>query len=171
MNLRLPSVGGRGGERQLTGRSVFVMLVAFFGLVMVVNVVMIDAAVSTFGGVDTPSSYRAGLNYKQEEAEAIAQRALGWEVDGHLAPAAGGESTLTVSIFDRTGEPVSDVEVAARLEHPVDARRDVVFAMTPAGRGAFAGTAATTAGQWRLDIDVTRDGVRLFRSRNHVMVE
>ena len=147
------------------------MLVAFFGLVMIVNVVMVDAAISTFGGVDTPSSYQAGLNYKKEEAEANAQRTLGWEVDGHLAPAGSGHSTLTVTIVDKTGEPVSGVDVAARLEHPVDARRDVVFAMNPMGHGTYSGTAGATAGQWRLDIDVTRDGVRMFRSRNHVMVQ
>jgi len=171
MNLRLPSIATRSGERRLTGRSVFIMLVAFFGLVVIVNVVMVDAAISTFGGVDTPSSYQAGLNFKKEEAEANAQRALGWEVDGHLSPAVSGPSTLTVKIVDGTGEPVSDVDVAARLEHPVDARHDVVFAMSPVGHGTFSGQAGTSAGQWRLDIDVTRDGVRMFRSRNHVMVQ
>jgi nitrogen fixation protein FixH len=171
MNLRLPGTTARTGERRLTGRSVFVMLIAFFGLVMIVNVVMIDAAISTFGGVDTPSSYQAGLNFKKEEAEANAQRALGWEVDGHFSPAGSGLSTLTVKIVDKTGEPVSDVDVAARLEHPVDVRRDVVFAMNPMGHGTYAAAAQVAAGQWRLDIDVTRDGVRMFRSRNHVMVQ
>lgn len=54
MNLKVPAIAGGTGERQLTGRMVLAMLVGFFGLVMVVNIFMIRAAVSTFGGVDTP---------------------------------------------------------------------------------------------------------------------
>ena len=60
------------------------MLVAFFGLVMVVNVVMVKAAISTFGGVDTQSSYQAGLAFKAEEAAAAAQNARDWPVDATL---------------------------------------------------------------------------------------
>ena len=46
------------GERRFTGRMALVLLIGFFGFVTVVNIVMIGAAISTFGGVDTPSSSR-----------------------------------------------------------------------------------------------------------------
>src|SRR5690606_14427817 len=105
-------------DRPLTGRSVLVMLLAFFGAVMVVNVFMIRAAVSTFGGVDTPSSYKAGLAFKAEEAAAAAQAALGWTVSGRITPS-GGRELVTIDILDRTGAPVARAEVTARLAHPV----------------------------------------------------
>ena len=87
MNLRIPAVGSANDNgRPLTGRMVLVLLLAFFGLVTVVNVFMIRAAISTFGGVDTPSSYEAGLNYKAEESVAAAQSARHWDVSASLVP-------------------------------------------------------------------------------------
>jgi nitrogen fixation protein FixH len=168
MNLRLPSISP-SGEWRITGRSVFLMLVAFFGCITIVNIAMIDAAISTFGGVDTPSSYQAGLDFKSEEAAAAAQRTLGWTVDGQLT-SADGAHTLAVNIVDKTGEPVSGLDVVAHLAHPADARRDIEFALSPVGRGHYLGTTEASVGQWRLDIDVSRDGEHLFRSRNHVSV-
>ena len=61
MNLKLPTIAAPRGQKPLTGRSVLFMLIAFFGLVIAVNIVMVRAAISTFGGVDTPrrnSAYR-----------------------------------------------------------------------------------------------------------------
>jgi nitrogen fixation protein FixH len=42
--------------RKLTGRHVLLGLVAFFGVVFAVNAVLVRAAISTFGGVETVSS-------------------------------------------------------------------------------------------------------------------
>ena len=76
MNLRSPEHRLRAGAgRPLTGRAVLAMLLGFFGLVIAVNLVMVRAAISTFGGVDTPSSYQAGLAFKAEEAAVAAQDA------------------------------------------------------------------------------------------------
>lgn len=169
MKLEMPTLRGIG-RKPLTGRSVLLMLVGFFGFVTIVNVVMIRAAISTFGGVDTPSSYQAGLDFKSEVSAAEAQRALGWTVDGQVAAAASDSRTLTVTITDKTGEPVSDIELVARFAHPVDTRRDVVLAMHPVGRGVFTGTGAVSQGRWRIDMDAFRDGERMFRSHNRVVV-
>src|SRR4051794_41770775 len=66
-------------SREVTGRMVLVGLVAFFAAVAGVNAVMIWAAVSTFGGVDTESSYQAGLAFARETAAVAAQDALHWQ--------------------------------------------------------------------------------------------
>src|ERR1700690_1116795 len=52
--------------RILTGRHVLLWLVAFFGIVFAVNGGLVQAAISTFGGVETASSYKAGLQFEQE---------------------------------------------------------------------------------------------------------
>ena len=76
MNLRTPGISPTGGWR-VTGRMVFFTLVGFFGLILVANIALVDFAISTFGGVDTPSSYQAGLHFKDEEAAAdVTQEAL-----------------------------------------------------------------------------------------------
>ena len=75
--------------RPITGRMVLAALVAFFGFVMLVNIVMVRAAITTFGGVDTPSSYQAGLAFKAEEAEAAAQAARNWTVEAETGKGTG----------------------------------------------------------------------------------
>ena len=59
--------------------------VGFFGVVFAVNAVMVKAATSTFGGVETSSSYKAGLMFEQDVARAEQQDALHWQVGGKLA--------------------------------------------------------------------------------------
>lgn len=169
MILRTPTVQATG-EWRLTGRMVLLMLIGFFGLITAVNVVMIRAAITTFGGVDTPSSYQAGLTYKAEEAAAAEQNARHWSVDAHLTAGRGGAEVVTIDILDQAGVPVTNAEVSARLAHPVDERRDVAFAMTEIGTGTYSGTAYADAGQWFLDIIVKKNGERMFRSQNRVVI-
>ena len=169
MNLKLPTIAAPGGQKPLTGRSVLIMLIAFFGLVIAVNIVMVRAAISTFGGVDTPSSYEAGLVFTAEEAAASAQDARGWKVTARIDPTAAGVSA-TIDIRDSAGKAVTGVDVAARLAHPIDERRDVVLAVTDMGAGTYRGIGATEPGQWILDLEITRGNERLFRSRNRVLI-
>ena len=48
---------------ELTGKHVLLCLLGFFGVVFAVNAVLVKAATSTFGGVETSSSYKAGLMF------------------------------------------------------------------------------------------------------------
>ncbi|WP_421725089.1 FixH family protein [Bauldia sp.] len=172
MTTHPPTIQGTA-ERRLTGRAVLVMLLIFFGLIMVVNVFMMRAAISTFGGVDTPSSYKAGLDYSKNAAAAEAQRARGWTVDGVLDvldTAGDAQRRLTVTIADASGTPVSNATVEAVLAHLVDSRRDVTFDMIPIGSGRYEGVAEMTTGQWRLELAVVQDGETVFRSRNKLGV-
>jgi nitrogen fixation protein FixH len=170
MNLQVPSIRRGNTGRRLTGRGVFFWLLGFFGFVTIVNIAIIQAALSTFGGLDTPSSYRAGLEFKENAAAAEAQRALGWQVDGTLDHTSDGQRLLTVTILDKNGMPISDVDVAAQLMHLVDSRRDVAIAMQRAGAGRYEGVATAPTGQWRLDLVISRDNQTLFRSRNRLVV-
>src|SRR5674476_1158793 len=70
--------------RILTGRHVLQWPVAFFGIVLAVHGVLVRAAISTFGGVETLSSYRAGLQFEQEVGLVVRQDALHWQVSGTL---------------------------------------------------------------------------------------
>jgi nitrogen fixation protein FixH len=170
MNLRLPHVRAGKAARPLTGRMVLAMLLGFFGLVIAVNLFMVREAISTFGGVDTPSSYQAGLNFKAEEAAAAAQDALHWRVDARLAAAEGGEA-ITVTARDADGKPLSGFAITAHFAHPADERHDVTAALQETDPGSYRGIAVVEPGQWALDLAIGRAGTRLFRSTNRVTVQ
>jgi len=155
-------------KRELTGRAVLLWLVVFFGVVFAINGVLVRAAISTFGGVETASSYQAGLRFERDVAIAQRQDALHWQVAGKIARDGAGNAVLSVSARDEKGAPLTGLEARARLVHPADERRDHAIAMQAAGAGAFRGATQTAAGQWDLLIELYRGDERLFRSTSRV---
>ena len=154
--------------RILTGRHVLQWLVAFFGIVFAVNGVLVRAAISTFGGVETLSSYRAGLQFEQEVGLVQRQDALHWQVTGKLARDSAGVAVLDVTARDAQGAPLSGLTADARLAHPADDRLDRVIAVRSVAGGVFHGAAQAQPGQWELIVDLYRGDQRVFRSRSRV---
>lgn len=161
----------RRADRELTGRTVLLLLIGFFALVAGVNAVMIRAATSTYGGVEVDSAYKAGLTFMKEVTAAREQDARHWTVDARFGPEISGERELAISVHDRNGAPVSAVEVAVRLVHPADARHDHAIAMRQTGSGLFKGMTAAEPAQWDLVIEMTRGGQRIFRSKSRIVLK
>jgi nitrogen fixation protein FixH len=155
---------------KLTGRMVFACLVAFFAIVIAVNVVMVRAATSTFGGLETANPYQAGLAFNRDHAAAQAQDGRAWKVTADLVRRSGEVAELNVKLHDRNGNPITDVALVATLAHPADARRDQSVTLVQRAAGEFVGTAGVPRGFWDLIIDASRDGRDMFRSRSRVLL-
>jgi nitrogen fixation protein FixH len=160
------------GERrkEVTGWTVFVCLVAFFAVVAGVNAIMIRAAVSTFGGVETESSYKAGLAFSREVAAAKAQDSRHWDVRAIVMPGEDGQR-IEVTARDADGRALAGLTALARFHHPADRRADIVLDMHEVASGRFAGQAEPATGQWDLVIELLREGERVFRSRSRVIIK
>lgn len=154
--------------RELTGKHVLFCLLGFFGVVFAVNAVLVKAATSTFGGVETSSSYKAGLMFEQDVARAEQQDALHWQVDGKLGRIHGTNAVLEISARNAKGAPLAGLTAQARLVHPADERLDHVIALDATAAGQFHGEAQAQPGQWELVIDLYRGDTRVFRSRSRV---
>jgi nitrogen fixation protein FixH len=165
------SSGGTGRRpRELTGRTVLLCLVAFFAVVSAVNVIMMTFAVTTFSGVETVNSYQAGVAFAREEAAAEAQESRHWRVNSSLRPQANGLTQVELSAQDRAGQPLAGLEATVSLEHPNDRRLDRPVAMRANEPGRFRGTVTPSPGQWDLVIELSRDGERLFRSKERLIL-
>ena len=158
----------RDRPRELTGRAVLLWFLGFFAVVLAVNGVLVQAATSTFRGLETGSSYKAGLMFKQDVESAERQDTLHWQVDGKLARARSGQAVLEISARDPQGVALGGLTAQARLAHPADARLDHAFFLNRTGAGAFHGEAPAPPGQWELIVDLYRGDDRLFRSRSRV---
>ncbi|MFG1268299.1 FixH family protein [Xanthobacter sp. DSM 14520] len=156
--------------RELTGRAVLLILLAFFGVVIVVNVIMARFAVSTFAGVETESSYKAGLAFSAEHRAAEEQVARHWNVNVELASPGNEARVVTIRVLDPSGMPLSQLTPDGRFAHPTDARRDVDLDLKPLGDGRYRATAVAGPGQWDLVIDFAQGGERQFRSKNRVQL-
>jgi nitrogen fixation protein FixH len=141
--------------RNFTGFHITAILVAFFGIVIAVNLVMARAATSTFGGALAENGYVASQDYNRWIAESAAQDRLGWTlssdvVDGHLM--------LTV-------EGVAAPTVTAIAEHPLGRVDEQVVALTRQPDGRFRSDQRLMEGRWKLRVTVrdSRNEARFLR--------
>lgn len=157
--------------RPLTGRKVLFMLLAFFGVVIGVNLIMMRLAIQTLPGTEVDSAYSASLAYESEIAAAHDQNARNWSVDAHIARDSGGGATVQVEARDRNGAPMSGLKFQGRFERPADRRADQRVALAEVGIGVYRGNAAgIPAGQWDLVLEGEAAGQRMFLSRNRVLL-
>jgi nitrogen fixation protein FixH len=157
--------------RPITGRFVLIAVVSFFAVVISVNVVMMRLAIATLPGTEVDSAYSASLAYQKEILAAQQQNDRNWKVDAHIERQQDGTVRLSLGARDRDGAPLGRLSVLGKLERPTDRRADRTLDMTEIGGGSYRGTADdVAAGQWDLVIEAERDGLRLFLSRNRVIL-
>jgi nitrogen fixation protein FixH len=158
----------RKPPRELTGLAVLLCFAGFFGVVFAVNALLVQVASSTFGGLETGSSYKAGLMFSREQQQAERQQSLHWQVDGRISRDQDGEAVLEINARDARGAPLTGLTAEARLAHPADARLDHSIALTRTSAGTFRGETEAQAGQWELTVDLYSGTDRMFRSHSRV---
>jgi nitrogen fixation protein FixH len=158
-------------NRQITGRMVFFMMVAFFAVVIGVNLVMMRLAIQTLPGTEVDSAYSASLAYGKEIATARGQSERNWKVDAHVERSGQGGATLQIEVRDSSGQPMSGLTFQGRFERPTDRRADRPVELAETGIGIYRGSAETVApGQWDLVLEGAAAGQRLFLSKNRVLL-
>jgi nitrogen fixation protein FixH len=139
--------------------------VGFFGVVVVVNAVMIWFAVTTFTGLDREEPYLRGIDYNAVLEEQRRQEALGWTA----AVAANGDR-LAVEVVDRLEQPVAGAVVHAALTRPVNAALDFTAELEAAGAGRYAAPIDWPApGRWDVLVTVEQDG-HVFQHHRRLVV-
>ena len=161
----------RRSHKPLTGFKVLLMLLAFFGVVIGVNVIMMQLAIKTLPGTEVDSAYSASLGYEKEIAAARDQEARHWQVDAHVERAVDGAAVLRVEARDKDGKPVTGLKFQGRFERPADKRADLSMALLEIGIGVYRGSAQeVAAGQWDLVLEADGAAGRLFLSKNRVVM-
>jgi nitrogen fixation protein FixH len=150
---------------------VLLCLIAFFGTVVAVNMVMMKLAIDTLSGTEVDSAYRASLAYGSEIAAARDQDTRNWKVDAHVERRPDGAATVRLDARDANGTPLSGMKFSGRLERPTDKRVDRAVELAESGIGIYRGSANDVLpGQWDLVIEGEAKGARLFLSRNRVLL-
>src|SRR5690606_30566305 len=116
------------------------ILVAFFGVVIVVNFTMARYATSTFGGVVVENSYVASQEFNRWLDRAEASRALGWEAKTERDE----NGRLAVAL---TGAPAG-VALSAEARHPLGREPDLGLTFIEVEPGRFVSHETLPAGRW-----------------------
>lgn len=149
-------------QKQLTGGHVLAMLVAFFGVIIGVNLLMAYLANSTWSGLVVANGYVASQSFDKDLARAKAQELLGWNV-GFVA----GENLIKLTFEDAKGAGIDSLTITGDLERTVTDKQDQKLAFTHLGAGVYSASALLTPGVWEVEVDAKGHGVsdyhKIFR--------
>jgi nitrogen fixation protein FixH len=129
-------------NKTFTGRHMAMILVAGFGVVIAVNLLMARLAVSTFGGVVVENSYVASQEFNTWLKAADQSRALGWE------PRVMRRGDGRIEVDFKAGASPLALEAIAR--HPLGRLPDTDLEFAAAGPGRFVSATPLPAGRWTL---------------------
>jgi nitrogen fixation protein FixH len=156
-------------SEQLTGRHVLAMLGGFFFVMFAANVALIYFALHTLHGSELENPYDASQAFNRRIAEARAQDERGWTAN-LMTRADGPGERVMVEFRDKTGAPISDLEVTARFQHPFDAAKDRQADLASDGVDYEGVATPVGPGRWTLVIEASRGAERLYRSENKLAV-
>ena len=140
--------------RTFTGWHMATILVAFFGVIIAVNVVNARYASATFGGEVVENSYVASQEYNRWLDEAKAEQALGWSEVTTWRP----DGRVVVAL---KGAP-ADAVVKAMARHPLGTLPDRGLTFDRLANGQLLSRQALPEGRWDLRLTVAADG-RVWR--------
>jgi nitrogen fixation protein FixH len=81
-----------------------------------------------------------------------------------------GKTLVEIAARDANGAPLPGLSATASLAHPTDRRLDRDLPVTQDRPGHFSGVTGPALGQWDIVIELSRDGVRQFRSKNRLVL-
>ncbi len=143
--------------RPFTGRHMALVMVAFFGVVIAVNVLLANLAVSTFSGTVVENSYVASQEFNRWLGAAQADKALGWKLAiVHVLADHGGADKVRFTLSDASGRPLTGAAVRAQADHPLGAKAPVVMTPREVAPGVY--EAALPAGRWHVGIEARAMG-------------
>jgi nitrogen fixation protein FixH len=140
-------------------------MIAFFGVVIAVNVTMATLAVESFTGVVVENGYVASQQFNRWIARGEAEAAIGWKA---TASTSGG--VPEVAVTDAQGHPLAGASVTLHLHHPLRADDARLVALAERAPGRYAAAASLPRGQWEATIRIVKDG-RTVHVRDRLVVE
>lgn len=149
-------------EKQFTGWHMLAWLVAFFGVVISVNLTLAYFANSTWSGLVVENGYVASQSFDKDLAKAKAQDALGWTVGlTHT------DSRLRLTFADNEQQKIEGLAIAGKLRRPTSEVFDQTLTFAHAGAGVYSAPAELAPGLWEVEVDAKGDGVedyhKIFR--------
>ena len=113
-------------------------IVAFMGIVILVNGIMVWFALTSFTGLQTEGHYVKGLEYNRTLEAERTEQALGWAVTVEYSSTGSRRGRVVVRAQDAAGAPLDGAVVTARLVRPTQAGHDMEATLAGQGNGVYA---------------------------------
>ena len=146
-------------SKPFTGRHMAIILIAFFGVVIAVNILMARLATSTFGGIVVDNTYVASQHFNRWLDQADKQEVLGWS-------ATLGRSAEGKLLVQMTGAPAY-ARLTAVARHPLGHAPDQVLTFSANGDGTYRSVESLPAGRWIIRLSA-QSGADLWKHEESV---
>ncbi|MBX3532079.1 MAG: FixH family protein [Rhizobiaceae bacterium] len=147
-----------------TGRHMLLVMLAFFGVIIAVNVTMAVFAGSSWTGFVVRNSYVASQEFNGKVAAARMQDALGWTAELSIA---NGHALLTLA--DRDGRSVAMERAQIVLRNPASDADDRTVELAADGNSMSA-RVDLRDGLWVVEIDAFVAGHQPWRDTRRIHV-
>lgn len=160
--MRSPAPVDTGG---FTGRHMLMIMIAFFAVIIAVNVTMATVAGTSWTGFVVRNSYVASQEFNGRVAAARAQAGLGWSATLLVEQ---GEARLT--IVDREGRAVPIRAASLALRNPASDRKDSTVQLEWIGE-EFRGPVDIADGQWVVEIQAAMADGGVWRDTRRMLLQ
>ncbi|MBN7755691.1 FixH family protein [Nitratireductor aquimarinus] len=134
-------------QKVFTGWHMLAIMIAFFGVIIAVNLTMAFYANSSWTGLIVKNSYVASQTFNERAAEGRAQAALGWNGDLIVE-----DGAITYRLTDASGSLIPLDGVKLIMHRPVTADEDTTLELERRPDGAFGVDHGPGDGTWVVSI-------------------
>ncbi len=152
--------------KPFTGRHMIMVMVAFFGVIISVNLLMAYYANSTWSGLVVKNSYVASQEFNQTVADVKEQDALGWKDSLEAS-----DGKIIFSLQDANGTPVAITSVKMIFRRPVTDSADMTIDLAAGPAAVWQAAHALSDGVWIAEIDVTSPNNKPWRDTKRFAVK
>lgn len=151
--------------REFTGRHMLAIMLAFFGTVIAVNLVMATYARTSWTGLVVKNSYVASQQFNERAAEGREQAARNWKPALELQP-----GSLSFRLIDRAGSPIRLNAVKTTFRRPAYEAEDFSVELTRRSDGAFAAQTDIRDGIWIIETSADFGEAHPYRDTRRVVL-
>lgn len=134
--------------REFTGWHMLAIMVAFFGVIITVNIIMATSAIRTWSGLVVQNSYVASQEFNEKSIIGKAHAALNWQE--HLSYENG---IVRYQLTEASGVPVKAIGATAVFRRPVNEKEDQTLNMLPESDGVLTAEADLKDGNWVVEVN------------------
>lgn len=153
-------------EGEFTGRHMLYIMIAFFGVIIAVNLVMLTVATRSWTGLVVKNSYVASQKFNDVLSAAEKQKRLGWK-SGVVVTTRSAKVRITGS----ESSPVAGLSVKLALSRPVHEAEDRTLELLETAPGEYAVEADLGSGVWNAELMATSASGQDYRMIHRIFVE
>lgn len=133
--------------KPFTGRHMLFAMLAFFGVIIAVNLTMAAFATKSWTGLVVKNSYVASQAFNRELEQAKLQAARGWTGDISYR-----EGAVVLSLTDKAGQPVVLDTSIVQIGRPAFEQSDHRAVMVHQGNGIYHARETLAPGIWQVSV-------------------